>query len=207
MRCLGNARDATDAPEIPGFRAAVLQVRIHFPPAESHTNQIVLHVTSGTTRLCEIALPMGRKWTPALFAPCLSITHRFLGYRDRSPRGARVVRRQAGDRGSATWLSCRQLVASDCKSSGLVGPLRRRGDGVGDVAPDPSTGYTMFRTVTAGCCNNRGHPAGAPPCPSSPRAVARGNLATQHHVVHGIAAIAALGGRGGKLRPPGCART
>jgi len=33
---------------------------------------------------------------------------------------------------SATWLSCRQLVASDCDLSGLIGPLRRRGD----VAPD-----------------------------------------------------------------------
>src|SRR5215467_8148929 len=42
---------------------------------------------------------MGRKSMPPLFAPCLSITHRFLGCPDRSPRGARVVRRQAGDRG------------------------------------------------------------------------------------------------------------
>ena len=37
---------------------------------------------------------------------------------------------------SATWLSCRQLVASNCDLSGLIGPLRRRGDDVGDVAPD-----------------------------------------------------------------------
>ena len=33
--CLENPRDTRDGPEIPGYRAAVLQVRIHFPPAES----------------------------------------------------------------------------------------------------------------------------------------------------------------------------
>ena len=38
--------------------------------------------------------------------------------------------------GSGIWLSCRQLVAGDCEFGGLLGPLRRRGDDVGDVAPD-----------------------------------------------------------------------
>ena len=36
--CLENPRDTRDGPEIPGFRAAVLQVRIHFPPAVSRAN-------------------------------------------------------------------------------------------------------------------------------------------------------------------------
>ena len=35
--------------------------------------------------------------------------------------------------GSAAWPSCRGLVAGDCEFGGLVGPLRRRSDGVGDV--------------------------------------------------------------------------
>ena len=33
--CLENPRDTRDGPEIPGYRAAVLQVRIHLPPAGS----------------------------------------------------------------------------------------------------------------------------------------------------------------------------
>jgi hypothetical protein len=40
-------RDVRDASEIPGSRAAVLEVRIHLPPAASHTNSIIV------TGLCE----------------------------------------------------------------------------------------------------------------------------------------------------------
>jgi hypothetical protein len=38
--------------------------------------------------------------------------------------------------GSATWLSYPQPVARDFDFGGPVGPLRRRGEGVGDPAPD-----------------------------------------------------------------------
>ena len=68
---------------------------------------------------------------PAVFAPCLStgpsaIEIVLLGAAEWSVANPATV-------GSATGLSCRQLVAGDCEFGGLVGPLRRRSDGVGDV--------------------------------------------------------------------------
>jgi hypothetical protein len=59
-----------------------------------------------------------------------------LGYRDRSSRGARVVLRQAGDRGERHMAELSAASGSDCDFGGLVGLPRRRGDGVGDPVPD-----------------------------------------------------------------------
>lgn len=69
----------------------------------------------------------GNGCPPFLRRVCQSRT-RFLGYRDRSPRGPGWSVAKPATVGSATWLSCRQLVAGDCHFGGLVGPLRRARD-------------------------------------------------------------------------------